>query len=77
MNSKTFNKRLLTLSSEIYNHAYKDELLNIMSQQLEDDTPVMDSVIIPNPKFVYSKAVISRFTCYYSYTKFILNGTFL
>ena len=52
MNSKTFNKRLLTLSSEIYNHAYKDELLNIMSQQLEDDTPVMDSVIIPNPKFV-------------------------
>ena len=52
MNSKTFNRRLQTLSSEIYQHVYKDELLNIMLQQLEDDTPVMDSVIIPNPKLV-------------------------
>ena len=52
MNSKTFYRKLQTLSSELYNHAHKDELLNIMSQQLEDDTPVMDSVIIPNPKLV-------------------------
>ena len=52
MNSKTFYRKLQTLSSEVYQHAFKDELLNIMSQQLEDDTPVMDSVIIPNPKFV-------------------------
>ena len=52
MNSKTFNRRLQTLSSELYQHAHKNELLNIMLQQLEDDTPVMDSVIIPNPKLV-------------------------
>ena len=52
MNSKTFNRRLQTLSSELYQHAHKDELLNIMSQQLEDDTPVCDSVIIPNPRFI-------------------------
>ena len=52
MNSKTFNKRLQILSSEIYNHAHKDELLNIMSQQLEDDTSVCDSQIIPNPKYI-------------------------
>ena len=52
MNSKTFNRRLQTLSSELYQHAYKDELLNIMLQQLSDDTPVCDSVIIPNPKLV-------------------------
>ena len=52
MNSKTFNKRLHTLSSELYNHAHKDELLNIMSQQLSDDTPVCDSEIIPNKRLV-------------------------
>ena len=52
MNSKTFNRRLQTLSSELYQHAHKDELLNIMSQQVLDDTPVCDSVIIPNPKYL-------------------------
>ena len=46
MNSKTFNRRLQTLSSELYQHAHKDELLNIMSQQLEDDTSVIDREII-------------------------------
>ena len=52
MNSKTFNRRLHTLSSELYQHAFKEELLNIMSQQLEDDTPVCDKEIIPNPKYL-------------------------
>ena len=52
MNQKTFNKRLQTLSSELYQHVYRDELLNIMSQQLLDDTSVCDSQIIPNPKLV-------------------------
>ena len=52
MNKKTFQKRLQQLSSELYQHIHKDELLNIMSQQLEDDTPVCDSVIIPNPRFI-------------------------
>ncbi len=46
MNPKTFNKRLQTLSSEIYNHAHKDELLNIMSQQLADDTSVIETEVI-------------------------------
>ena len=46
MNSKTFNKRLHTLSSEIHRHPHADELLNIMSQQLEDDTSVVDREII-------------------------------
>lgn len=52
MNRKTFNRRLQTLSSELYQHAHKDELLNIMSQQVLEDTPVCDSQIIPNPKLV-------------------------
>ena len=52
MNSKTFNRRLQTLSSELYQHAFKDELLNIMSQQVLDDTPVCDKEIIPNPKHI-------------------------
>ena len=52
MNTTTFNRRLQQLSSELYQHVHKDELLNIMSQQLADDTPVCDSVIIPNLKLI-------------------------
>ena len=44
---KTFNKRLQTLSSEIHRHPNADELLNIMSQQLEDDTPVAEQELLP------------------------------
>ena len=48
MNTRTFQKRLQTLSSEIHRHPNADELLNIMSQQLADDTSVIESeVIIP------------------------------
>ena len=52
MNKRTFQKRLQQLSSELYQHVHKDELLNIMSRQVLDDTPVCDSVIIPNPKLI-------------------------
>ena len=47
MNKKTFNRRLQQLSSELYQHVHKDELLNIMSQQLEDDTPVAEQELLP------------------------------
>ena len=46
MNQRTFSKRLQLLSSEIHRHPHADELLNIMSQQLEDDTSVIDKEII-------------------------------
>ena len=47
MNFKTFSKYYSTLSSEIDRHPNKDELLNIMSQQLEDDTSVIDVEFLP------------------------------
>lgn len=50
MNSKTFNKRYDQLSSEVYRSPYMEELLNIMQQQLEDDTPVIDKQIIKHIK---------------------------
>ena len=37
MNSKTFNKRYDTLLRDISVHPHKDELLNIMYQQVQDD----------------------------------------
>ena len=50
MNSKTFNKRYDQLSSEVYKSPHMSELLNIMQQQLEDDTPVIDKQIIKRIK---------------------------
>tara|TARA_S200000501_G_scaffold218186_1_gene204733 strand:- start:6 stop:158 length:153 start_codon:yes stop_codon:yes gene_type:complete len=50
MNSKTFNKRYDQLSSEVYKSPHMEELLNIMQQQLEDDTPVIDKQIIKRIK---------------------------
>ena len=47
MNFKTFSKYYLSLSSEIDRHPNRDELLNIMSQQLADDTPVIPVEFIP------------------------------
>ena len=47
MNIKTFSKYYSALSSEIDRHPNRDELLNIMSQQLEDDTSVIDVEFIP------------------------------
>ena len=37
MNKKTFTKRYDTLLRDISIHPYKDELLNIMYQQVQDD----------------------------------------
>ena len=47
MNFKTFSKYYSTLSNEIDRHPFKDELLNIMSQQLKDDTSVIEVEFIP------------------------------
>ena len=46
MNTKTFNKRLQLLSSEIDRHPQADELLNIMLQQIQDDTPVIEREVV-------------------------------
>ncbi len=46
MNKRTFNTRLLKLSNEVYQNPHMSELLDIMQQQLEDDTPVIDRQII-------------------------------
>ena len=46
MKLKTFNKRLQILSNEVYQNPHMSELLDIMQQQLEDDTPVIDRQII-------------------------------
>ena len=37
MNEQTFNRRLDQLVTLINIHPYKEELLNIMSQQIEED----------------------------------------
>ena len=37
MNSKTLYKRYNTLLRDISNHPHKDELLNLMYQQVQDD----------------------------------------
>ena len=50
MNSKTFDKRYEQLSSEVYQSPHMSELLNIMQQQLEDDTSVIDKQIIKRIK---------------------------
>ena len=41
MNSKTFNRRYNNLLRDITTHPHKDELLNLMYQQVQDevDTP--------------------------------------
>ena len=46
MNQRTFNKRLQLLSSEIDRHPHADELLNIMLQQLQDATPVIEREVV-------------------------------
>ena len=46
MNPRTFNRKLQTLSSEIHRHPHADELLNIMSQQIQDDTPVIQREVV-------------------------------
>lgn len=40
MNNTTFNNRYYKLLSEISNHPHKDELLQLISDQIEDDSSV-------------------------------------
>ena len=47
MTEKTLNRKYNTLLREISKSDYKEELLNIMSQQLQDDTPVIRQELIP------------------------------
>tara|TARA_Y200000002_G_C22468365_1_gene573483 strand:- start:335 stop:487 length:153 start_codon:yes stop_codon:yes gene_type:complete len=41
MTKTTFNRRYDELLRQIHDSAYQAELLNLMSQQLLDDTPVV------------------------------------
>ena len=47
MNFKTFNNRYSKLIREVSAHPHKDELLNIMLQQVSEDTSVIDPEYIP------------------------------
>ena len=47
MTEITFNRKYNKLLTEISNSDYKEELLNIMSQQLQDDTSVIRQELIP------------------------------
>ena len=38
MNEQTFNIKLERLLIDINNHTHKDEILNIMAEQVSDDT---------------------------------------
>ncbi len=43
MNEQTFNRRFNQLVTLVNIHPYKKELLNIMQQQIEDDTVIVDT----------------------------------
>ncbi len=43
MTERTFNIRKAELLRDINKHPHRDELLNIMQQQLIDDTVMMDT----------------------------------
>ena len=38
MNEQTFNKRFTQLCEQIENHSHREELLQIMTEQVADDT---------------------------------------
>jgi len=43
MNERTFNRRYNQLVTLLNNHKHKDELINIMKQQIADDTVILDT----------------------------------
>ena len=43
MNERTFDRRYKQLVTLLNNHKHKDELLNIMKQQIADDTVILDT----------------------------------
>ncbi len=44
MNEQTFTRRLNQFVTLLNNHKHKDELLQIMRNQLKDDTVIVDTV---------------------------------
>lgn len=43
MTEQTFNRRLDELVKAVMQHPYRDELLKLAQEQLEDDTFVLDT----------------------------------
>ena len=43
MNEQNFTRKLEQLVTELNNHPNKTELLNIMQQQIKDDTVILDT----------------------------------
>ncbi len=43
MNERTFKRRFNQFVTLLNNHKHKDELLNIMKQQLADDTVIVNT----------------------------------
>jgi len=41
MNEQTFNRKLERLLIDINNHTHKDEILNIIAEQVSDDTEIV------------------------------------
>ena len=41
MNEQTFNRRLYKLVVDLHNHSHCDELLQIMAEQVADDTEII------------------------------------
>lgn len=41
MTTKTFERRLQQLTTEVMQHPHKEELLQLIHEQLEDDTLVL------------------------------------
>ena len=48
MNEKTYSRRYDTLLRDISIHPHKDELLQIMYQQLQDDESISAKVKLPS-----------------------------
>ena len=43
MTKRTLNRRVTQLVTELNSHPYKEELLNIMQQQILEDTVIVDT----------------------------------
>ena len=53
MNEKTFNIRKAQLLRDVDKHPHRDELLNIMQQQLTEDSVTVDTCLLytsPSPR---------------------------
>ena len=41
MNEQTFNRRLYKLVVDVHNHSHRDELLQLMTEQVVEDTEII------------------------------------